>query len=749
MKLAKILLALIVTFGSIYILNRSNQIGETSLPPLGNLLSPYTGYVQSAETEADLKNKIIQIEGMEGSVTIIFDQNLVPHIYADHQEDLFFAQGYVQAMHRLWQMDMSTRSAAGRLSEVLGEDMLEYDKLQRRKGLLAGAQKNLEFLEKDPVANQIMNSFVKGVNTYISSLSPADYPIEYKLMDFSPEPYTKLKITLYFKSMEQTLNSREVDIESTNTLTWLGKDLFREIFPDINPVESPVIPASVDYDFRAEEVKKKDSEVLGMIPHRPFEKPFEGIGSNNWAVSPSKTKSGYAILANDPHLTLTLPSIWYEIHLMTPEINVYGVSLPGVPGVTIGFNENVAWGMTNVGQDVADWFKIKWADEQKVMYWLDDKKVKVDYRIEKFRLNDGSMAYDTIKWTYWGPIVHENEAHPFLDLAYKWLPHDVPENNQIQTFLNLAKARNHSDYLEAISHFGSPAQNVVFGSREGDIALSVTGRFPIKSKDQGRFVLDGSSKANDWKGFIPFDHGARVLNPERGFVASANQRSTDTSYPYAYHGGFSDFRGRTLNKLLTQAEEVSLKDMMNLQQNSYSLKAEESLPFFIENLNDTLDTDAQIIVKELKAWDYHFNQYSVASVYFDIWSDEFYDMVWDEMIAKNEDEPILFPEYWHTINLAKNKPEHDFFDIDSTNQIELASDIINASFLSMLNKVNEMKISDWSSYSDLDINHLARIAPFNAENVVTAGHSTALNATYGPRQHGPSWENGGRIERRN
>ena len=738
MKFIKPALTLTLLIFIVYWLNSGRNIGNVNLPALGPLLSPYHGYVQSAESPSDFKNKSFKLPELDGPVTVIYDQEFVPHIYAGSTMDAMFVQGYVQASQRLWQIDMTTRSAGGRLSEILGERLLERDQLQRRKGLVSGAIQNLAEIEKNPVSNEILEKFVAGVNYYISSLKPKDYPIEYKLMNFAPEPYSKLKIALYFKSMEQTLNSYESDLESTNTLSWLGQETYELLYPDHIPDESPVIPTSVKYDFEAD-VDTSLNILLGTLPHQTFEKPRKGIGSNNWAVHPDKTRNGHAIVCNDPHLSLTLPSIWFETHIHTPDFNVYGVALPGVPGVTIGFNEHVAWGMTNVGQDVADWFRVKWVDETKSQYYLDNKKVDTEYVIEEYKLKNGSIIYDTIKWTYWGPVVHENVAHPFLDLAYKWIPHNVPSSDQVQTFLNLAKAKNYQDYENALSYFGSPAQNVVFGSKEGDVALRVTGRFPIRNPDQGKYIMDGSSTNNDWQGIIPFEHGAKVINPPRGFVSSANQRSTGLDYPYPYHGRFSDYRGRNLNQLLEVGGDFTVEDMMAIQQSTYSLKAAESLPAMLSNLDRSNFPEESSILETLESWDYHFDQNSIAATYFEIWSRTFYRSVWDEQYVQSENMVLRFPEFWNTINLLNEHPDHEFFDIDSTKRKETAFDILNISFSQMLDQVKNIEDLKWSAFANLNINHLGSIAPFNASNIETGGHATALNATMGRSRHGPSW----------
>ncbi len=741
MKFLKPLVLAILLVGLLFLLNKSNSVGSTTLPPIGKFLSPYTGFAQNIESTSDLVDGTFRFPSLKNNVTVIYDNNLVPHIYAENNMDAAYMQGYVQAQHRLWQIDITTRSAGGRLSEIMGPRALKTDKLQRRKGMVAGAMKNLEKIEKDPEAIAYLDKFIEGVNYYIEHLHPKDYPIEFKLLNYKPEAYSRLKYVLYLKQLESTLNARETDLESTNTKAWLGEQVYQEIYPEYNPAESPIIPTSVEFDYAQPHRDTINPEFIGAIlPHQPFAKSPEGIGSNNWALHGSKTKNGNPIVCNDPHLSLTLPSVWYEVHIHTKEINVYGVTLPGSPGVIIGFNEDIAWGMTNVGQDVADWYRINWVDDQKQFYWLDGQKEAVDQKVESYVLPSGSVIYDTIKWTHWGPIVHENEAHPFLDLAYKWLPHNAPNNNQVRVFLDLSRAKNYEDYIAALAYFGSPGQNVVFGSTEGDVAIQVTGKFPIRSKDHGKFVMDGSSSENDWKGFIPYEHNAKVKNPTRGFVSSANQRSTGLKYPYAYHGGFADYRGRTINKLLGESEGHTVESMMKLQNDISNLRAEESLPLLLKYVDAQEKKGAQEkFYENLVTWDYQYDSQSKTPIYFEIWLDEFYQLTWDEMFQKRSDMVVKMPEVWFTIDMLKNQPDHAFFDIDSTESKENARSIVQLSFERMVKRAEKLDDEHWGDYASLDINHMARIPAFSRKAIETSGHGNSINAISGNRGHGPSW----------
>ena len=357
----------------------------------------------------------------------------------------------------------------------------------------------------------------------MSQLAPKDYPLEFKLIGYQPELWSPLKSAIFLKAMAEDLSKREDDIEATNALAAFGRETFDFIYPERNPKDDPIIPPSVEYDFQPASIETNEKPVvgaLGSIFHEPNEKPDKIIGSNNWAVHGSKTASGKPILCNDPHLGLSLPAIWFELQIHTPEINVYGVSLPGLPGVTIGFNEHIAWGFTNVGHDVLDWYKIKWTDETKTSYYLDGEVKKADIVYETYKVKGQPDVIDTVRYTHWGPVVHESKEHPYQDLAMHWLAHES-EGNELEALYNLNTSKNFDDYFAGLKGYHNPAQNMAFASKDGDIGIKIQGRLPLKEHEQGRFVRDGSTKASGWKGYIPYEQTPWVKNPERGFVSSA------------------------------------------------------------------------------------------------------------------------------------------------------------------------------------------------------------------------------------
>ena len=731
-------------------MNNELSIEGSNIPPIGKLFNPFTGFWQNA-AYSDFVLDSFPNQEISEEVKVIYDERLVPHIFAQNDLDLSYAQGYVTAKHRLWQMDMIARLSAGRLSEVIGEKMLEKDKEQRRKGMVWAAENTIRAWSQSKEEYPKLQAFVKGINAYINSLEPKDYPIEFKLLDYAPEEWTELKTALLSKNMAATLCMREQDREASNALAVFGRETFDFLYPDYNPKQSPIIPEEVKWDFKnplntAISMPQND---LSLVPRRSYPVPPEGIGSNNWAVSGKKTASGYPILCNDPHLPLTLPSTWFEIQLQTPTQNVYGVSLPGMPGIMIGFNENISWGLTNVGHDVLDWYRINWAEANKSTYFLDNKIKEVDKVIETIKVKGKGVIYDTVKYTVWGPIVEETKNNNSQDLAMRWLAHMEPDINELSTFSKLNKAKNYDDFYNALQHYNAPAQNIAFASRDGDIALKVQGLFPLKRKEQGRFVQDGSQSANGWTKFIPKEHNPSVKNPNQGFVASANQRSTSPDYPYYYNGGFEDYRGRILNRILSKMDNISPEDMMALQNNNFSIKAEDALPLMIKYVDLTdLDETDEAYLDQLKEWNYKYTAEAICPILFEEWFKAFNKNTWDEVYTLAKKMDILFPESWRTIALLEDHPDNIFFDKKNTKKIEQAKDIVHQSFKEMSNTVQNLEIDnngnlEWYKYRNATVNHLLNIPAFSRANIKSGGCANALNAIRGGQTAlkgwAPSW----------
>lgn len=740
MRFVKLILGIIFSLLTAYLIHTLNNPIETSdkaLPAIGKLVNPFSGFWSNAEPVETQGDMTLNLEGVDKTVSVYYDERMVPHVFAENTKDALFVQGYITAKNRYFQMDLSSRATAGRLSEVLGPDLLEMDLSKRRKGMVFAAENAVKEWSKDKEGKELLEAYCDGVNSYVNSLSTKDYPLEYKLLGFEPEEWSPLKTALFVKAMASDLAERHHDIEATNAMKKFTKDTFDYLYPEYFVEETPIIPSSKRWDYKKIRVEddKTDNDIIDYFKYEDYERTPLGIGSNNWAVSGSKTKSGHAILCGDPHLALTLPAIWYEMQIKTPEFNTYGVTLPGVPFVIIGFNENIAWTQTNVGHDVADLYQITWKDDSKMEYLYDGEYKKVELKVDEYMVKGVGQVKDTVRYTIWGPVKFESPNRMDKDLAYQWLGHSGSDKNEMTTFLELNKANNFDEYYEALNAYNVPAQNYAFASKDGDIAIRVAGQFPLKEEGQGRFVRDGSLSSSGWKGFIPKEHGPIVKNPPQGYVASANQHSTDTKYPYYYNReSFEAFRGRIINRFLTENENLTVQDMMDFQNSNYDLKAEEALPLMLQYLDESAKNDNKGIITLLKNWDYTFRSDSKAGTFFQTWWRSLHHDVWDEM--KGEDVPLLHPNWIRTIHLMRDVPESIFFDDRNTPKVELIGDIVTRCFDKAKDKLGD-NIPEWSKHLKPTISHMTRGIPAFNRTPDIGGVYSALNAQ--TRTNGPSW----------
>lgn len=762
--LIKLLLFSLLTLGSGFLF--SKKIGST--PPLAKFLNPFTGFWQNAESQKHAKEKGIITEGLNASVSILMDTQGIAHVFAENDYDAYFSQGYITAQDRLWQMDFQTRYAGGRLSEVIGEKAVELDRYQRRMGMLYGAERMLEESKKDEKSHRAIQAYADGVNAYINNLKEKDYPIEFKILDYSPELWTPLNTALLLKLMSATLAASSDEMKMTNIIEAYGIGVVDDLFPNYSFKEDPIIPVGTPWDFTplprsnsgessiVKSSKEKleyeaNSQLNWLYPNLLTEEKEENIGSNNWAIDGTRSQSTMPILANDPHLNLTLPSIWYQIQLHTPEMNVYGVSLPGAPGIVIGFNQDVAWGVTNVGSDVLDWYQIRFKDDSYQEYLYDGKWEKTTSRIEKIKVRDRSTLLDTVYYTLHGPVSYtantkprdfEPARHVPAGFALKWVAH-LP-SNEIKTFYQLNRAKTYDDYREALKYYTAPAQNFIFANNQQEISITSNGFFPIKEKEQGKFLLNGSKASDNWGKEIPFEQRPTIKNPERGFVSSANQFPTDQSYPYYLNWEFASYeRAHRINDVLSKLENATVKDFINLQNDNYSILAENLLDKIISLIDSTaLTVREEESLRILKSWDRNYNASSIAASIFDTWYTTINDYIWYDKFGK-PDIFMRYPSRDRTVHLILHEPDSPWYFNSISPRKETRKDIVNLAFKKAIQSLEvqhgDLKENwEWSKVKKSQVAHLAAIKGFGSKVLNIGGAKHTVNAM--SESHGPSWK---------
>ncbi|MBK8554875.1 MAG: penicillin acylase family protein [Lewinellaceae bacterium] len=693
MRFLPFLLSAALTSALLYVLGTPQKAGEQQLPPLGSFFSPFSGFWKNAEPANRafvLQQPKINLKGLKGKVSVVYDDQLVPHIFADNTKDAYIVQGYITAQQRLWQMDINSRQTAGRLSEVLGNRTLEMDRLMRRRGVARAAETDWAQWQQSEPTRTMLEAYTEGVNQYIDQLDPADYPVEFKLLHYKPEHWAPVKTALIIESMIDALNNRDDDLESTNTLAAFGRDTFNYLFPEWFSQQKPVVADTGQWkNIHPDFSKKLLGDQLSLHSQKgkaertlpSDQQPMNG--SNNWAVSGTRTASGYPILCNDTHLPLRLPHVWFQVQIHVPNFNCYGINVPGVPGVVIGFNEDIAWGFTNVSQDVADWYKIDWTDASRTTYLVDGMPHTVEDRTEVFKVKGLPDVLDTVHYTVWGPVVYDfDPGQPLYNYAYRYSTHDAPHKDGLTHFFSINGGKTYQDYRDAIPGLDCLSQNVVYASKSGDIAITVQGNFPIRNPGTGEFLQDGSLSENAWHGYVPESDLPSMKNPSRGFVFSANQHSTSPTYPYYYTGHFDASRARRIYDRLESMQHVTIDSMKAIQMDNFSYRAGDALPVLLRLIDrNKLDEKEKTYLETIAAWDGKYVRGTTAPALFDMWFDSTYYKTWDEMDAYlDKGISMSLPNAWRFTEIMDKDPQSVFFDHPNTRATETAADIVLEGF---------------------------------------------------------------------
>lgn len=701
------------------------------LPPLGKLLNPYSGAVQN-EKNTDASGEL-KLAGCLAPIDIFYDDRHVPHVFAENDHDMYLAQGYVTAKDRLWQMDFISYASAGRLSEILGSGYLEYDRLQRRVGMLWAAKRTLRLIEQNSETKQALDAYTEGVNAFIESLDTKSYPFEYKLMDYKPEPWTNLKSVLVMKYVSAMLTGYEEDISMAHMISAIGETEFRKLFPeyanmDVEPTINPIAQVMDSLPYR----KYINYEFLTNKARVTPSSFNPRLGSNNWAVNAQKSTSGNPILCNDPHLALSLPSIWYEVQLSSNTTNVYGVSIPGTIGVIIGFNDKIAWGVTNGSTDVRDWYKPRIKSDYS-QYQLDGKWIDTRMTVETINIKDQAPFLDTIYSTIHGPIVIDNrfEQNPDAkNFALKWTLHEP--TNEFLAFIHLNKAKNYGEFKEAITHYRCPIQNFIYASSNDTIAIHHQGMLYEKWSGQGKFLLDGTKSSHLYKKVISNNELPQAVNPSNGYLYSANNFPSYDTVKYYMNGYYAESRAHRINLLLSSKNKFSTDDMKRMQLDNVNEIARLSIPHLLKHLEGNKSPKATKILQLLKEWKGDYTAKSKAAIFYEEWWKEITRLTWDEL--QIQDYYLRNPDATILLNLIRKEPHSIYFNKLNTNKQETCKEIVQEAFQNTLQSVDN---STWGEKNLVSITHLSKIANLGFNNIPLSGHPNALNAL--AENWGPSW----------
>ncbi len=653
------------------------------------------------------------IEGIHHAIDIRRDDKGIPQIYADDPEDLFFAQGYVHAQDRFFEMDFRRHVTAGRLSELFGKSALDTDKFVRTLGWRRVAEKEVEQL--DPQTRALLDAYARGVNQYIGGKSSSKLSLEYAVLsltgpNYRPRPWTAADSVAWIKAMAWDLRSNMSDeIDRTLAAVKLPMAQVNELYPDQPKDNPPIVAANEGNVYQG--VFQKSPCATGAPC--PFFQPGlartavasleragkavdklptllgtgEGIGSNSWVVDGTHTATGKPILSNDPHLAPSMPGIWYEagLHCRTVSsscpYDVAGFSFSGLPGIVVGHNAKIAWGVTTMYADVADLYLEKVTGDT---YLYDGKQKPLIKRTEKFKVAGGTTQTMTVRSTQHGPIISDvdDDLSDVGDravvggqkggyaVALRWTA--LTPQPTIKAVFALDTAQNWDEFRAAAKLFTVPSQNLVYADTAGNIGYQSPGIIPIRGKGDGRMPVPGWDKAYEWKGSIPFDALPSVYNPKSGVIVTANQKVIGDQYPLNLGKDTAPgYRAKRITELLKAKKQLSVADMARIQLDSKSANAEQLVP---KLLIITLESRYYRQGRDtLKGWDFQQDADSSPAAYFNaVWRNllrlTFHDELpkgqwptggerWFNVLRTIIDQPIS--HWWDNINTTDKVESRD------------------------------------------------------------------------------------------
>lgn len=549
------------------------------------------------------------VSGITDEVVIHRDEYAIPHIHAQTTEDLYFAAGFVHAQDRMWQMTLTQLMAEGRFAEFFGKDLVDIDRMLRVLGFYKTAADNFELLSEEE--QQILIAYSNGVNSWIAQ-NERNLPIEFTLTGISPIPWTPLHSLALIRIMGWELNS-----------SWWAKAALHQLESELSAED---FQRFMPYYATDGITARSDAKPILDFMHADFALRsvlnFEGFGagSNAWAIDGTKSESGFAMLAGDPHLGLSMPARWYEIHYVLDEKNLSGATLPGLPLVILGQNDFSAWTLTNVMLDDTDFFQIAEDPLDRGRYAIDSTATEAEYRIyhlsrEIIHVKDDDDVLHQIRHTELGPLI--NDIHPNEDFfseskyAVQWTGFEP--GNEFRAIYNLNWAENFQDAQLYLDEVTSPAQNIIYADQSGNIAHFITGKVPLRNNPLQ--LRRSWVPADRWQGYLDYDQLPHEINPERGWVANANQKFTDDNYPH-YISAFwhPDARMNRIREMLEASDDISIQDFKNMQNDIYSVFAEDLvavvLPVISEQSADTLIAEA---IPYLSNWDFTYDKNEAAA----------------------------------------------------------------------------------------------------------------------------------------
>jgi len=685
--------------------------------PIGPFFEPVNGMYRTAVKADKYGSNNLKLNVLSDSVQVIRDERGVPHIFAKSDRDATIALGFVVAQDRLFQMDFIARVTSGSLAEVMGPGAIQSDRFFRRNGMRRTMEKHAEWLRtKKGLQYQLITWYQAGANAFIESLKEEDDPFEFRLLGYRPKKLLlpdALAILLYM-NYDLSFSSRDRAYGQLQDI--LTEREYDKLFPRFSKFVAPIVPDesrsagdTSDSQSGWEEIRlrRADRAKESPGPRTAFEaKPLfegfrEGKGSNNWAVDGTRSTTGYPILAGDMHLNLSLPAIWYEAHLVTPDMNVYGVTIPGAPVIIEGITEETAWAFTNTGSDQIDFYDLQLSGDRKG-YVVDGVVEPLEITVDSILVAGQTPVPDTLYWSRFGPVLMDDE----YATAVRWVAHDT--SRTMLAIWKMGHARSYAEFEEATRFWDSPMQNILYADRSGTIAIRSTGFLPLRGGKNGVTEQDGTTSEDEWIGRVPFDDLPAWRNPERGYLTSSNQQPASENYPYYLgHDWRSAYRSLRIDSLLSGSAVHSVDDMKSYQADVYAVQADLFLPL-LQSVHD-LSTAARSIRTLLLEWDRNTSIDQIEPVLFDAFLEELQQQAWDESMFQN----FRMPATPRLARLMSQEPHSIWLDRVDTEARENAQTLLRQAIETVANEYAESIEADrssllWGEQHKIVVRHITR-----------------------------------------
>lgn len=741
------------------------------LAPLGALFDPLHGTYQLARMADGAGEAEIKMPNLQARVTLKRDERNVPHIFAENDADAIKTFGYVTAQDRLFQWDFIPRVAQGRLSEILGADFIERDRMLRSTGMNWGAEHNLTWLKANkPEVMKTLTWFCEGVNAYLADLPDGELPLEFRLLNYRPEACTPLRTLLILQYMSFDLSWKSDNLQYEEIRQAFGKEAFDQLFPELSPKSSPISPEPQGYvnNSTARPVQKASLATVQTPPNaqnilaaqldlKAVLPTFmeDGIGSNNWTVNGGRSATGMPILAGDPHLSVTVPSIWYEVHLKTPTMNTHGVAVPGTPLPVIGHTDFAAWTFTNTDIDQTDFYAVK-LDAKKKQYQYQNQWRALTEQVTEIKVKGASAVQDTLRFTHWGPLVYDRER-PNTAIAVQWTVHKP--NQTVVAIWGFNHAKSYDDFQTALKSWDSPMQNCLYADRLGNIAVRSAGYMPIRKGGYAGGLLDGNSDAGEWIGRVPYEELPSSHNPERGWLGSANQQPAGNGYKYYQRITWADaFRALRLDSLMAKKASHTVADLKSYHSDVKAVQ----LDFMRPILQTPQTGDAERIRQMLLQWDGITQVDRTEPLVLDVFLSALRKLTWDEFDQldqklhkrlknpRKEDasrELVRRPEWTNWVALYEKDLQSSWFDRKDTPAVESGADLLKQALAAAADSLKNGygrsldRIPKWGDVHKIRFNHtLAALKPLGRGPFPFPGFNQTLSPAGGRLvSHTASW----------